>query len=584
MNNKALFITFFLIFALLLGCCTTIVDADDADLAQQYAPILYFVNEETLYPVDVSYHIENSYLYNYSADGSILIISAPTVEELSQYSTDEYQDYFLDNQKGTITDNGVITHYQSQMNALGYTVYSRVIITGGTTVIQYWMFYAFNKGPLNIHEGDWEMVQVILSNTEPVSVMYSQHHGGQKATWEQVDKDGDHIKVYVAQGTHANYLRSYSGQVGAASDIVGDNGLVLQPNDYTLELLESQEWLNFTGRWGAYGGIEDEARGKVGPFGPKYREEGQMWNDPIAWGNALSQADNNIFLVEWFLYNFVTLFLIFTAISIIISALFIYRRYKKHGLGPRIFSVLYIDGLNLKSIGNVLCIVGILIAIFGLLNTWYGIAMDVNISGYETPEMVDMIIIDGLSGIRVNLLDPNVGLVQLGSLSLPFSLLVGIGLVFLIISTIGISKSKKIGKKYIYRGIRLAIYIIIILIGITSLGFLGDTMGQDQAQDVVASEIFDAISSNPFGGTTTIPLQIEGEESASLGLQWGLGQGGLLLLFAGLIIVIAGVLEFAAHATFFEEKQVAKLKKAKSKQPEAEIEEPKLDSSEDKLE
>jgi len=579
MNHKALFITSFLVFAMLLGCCTAIVDAADADLAQQYAPILYFVNEETTYPVDVSYHLDNSYLYNYSDDGPILITSVPTVEALSQYSTDEYQDYFLDNQKGTINDNGVITHYQSQMDVLGYTVYSRVIITGGTTVIQYWFFYAFNKGPLNIHEGDWEMVQVILSNAEPIAVMYSQHLGGQKATWEQVDREGDHIKVYVAQGTHANYLRSYSGQIGAASDIVGDNGLVLQPNDYTLELLESQDWLNFTGRWGAYGGIEDEARGKVGPFGPKYREEGKMWNGPLAWGNELSQADNNMFLLEWFLYNFVTLFIIFTAISIIISALFIYRRYKKYGLGPRIFSILYVDGLNLKSIGNILCIVGIIIAIFGLFNTWYGIAMDVNVSGHETTEFVDMIVIDGLSGIRVNLLDPDVGLVQLGSLSLPLSLLVGIGLVFLIISTIGIAKSKKLGKKYIYRGIRLAVYIIVILIGIVSLGFLGDTISPDQAQDTGALEIFDAISSNPFGGTTTIPLQIEGQESASLGLQWGLGLGGQLLLVAGLIIIIAGVMEFSARATFFEEKQDFIPQKYRPEKPKSENK-----NSEDELE
>jgi hypothetical protein len=270
-----------------------------------------------------------------------------------------------------------------------------------------------------------------------------------------------------------------------------------------------------------------------------------------------------MFLVEWFLYNFVTLFILFTAISVIISALFIYRRYKKYGLGPRIFSILYIDGLNLKSIGNIICIIGIIVAIFGLLNIWYSVAMDINVPGYETEGMVDMIVIDGLSGISINLLDPSMGVVQLGSFSLPFSLLVGIGLLFLIIGTIGISKSKKLGKKYLYRGFRLAIYIIIILIGITSLGFLGDTIGQDQAQDVVASEIFDAISSNPFGGTTTIPLEIEGVDSASLGLQWGLGQGGLFLLIAGLIIVIAGILEFAARATFFEERQVGKLQEAK---------------------
>ena len=584
MKHKTSFIIICLILSLFLGSCVAIVDATDIDFAQQYAPILYFEKDETCYPVNVSYHIENSDLYQFTSNETILINNSPTVEEIGGYSTNDYRYFYLDNQKGSIDDNGIINDYQNKMDLLGYTVYSHVTSSGGKTVVQYWMFYAFNKGSLNIHEGDWEMVQVILSSGQPTEVMYSQHMSGQKATWGQVDREGNHVKVYVGQGTHANYLRSYSGQIGVASDIVGDNGKVLQPNDYNLELLESQNWLNFSGRWGAYSSIEDEIRGKVGPFGPRYREDGAMWNNPIVWGNSLPQANDIIFLFEWFFYNFVMLFLLFTAVSLLVFIFRIYLRHKRYGLGPRILSMLYIDGLNMKSIGNIVCIFGIIIAIFGLFHQWYGVSIDINVPDYGTTGLVDMIVIDGINGVQINLLDPSGSLTQLGSFSIPFSLLVGIGLVFLIIGTTGISKSKKLGKKYIFRGIRLAVVIIAVLIAIMSLGFLGGINGLDQTDDVGASEIFSALSSQPFGGATTIPLEVEGVDSASLYLKWGLGIGGQMLLIAGLVIIIAGIMQFAANTTFFEERQFEKPKKGKGKKSKEKFEEPEIDKIENSKE
>ncbi|MCJ2534417.1 MAG: hypothetical protein LN364_04210, partial [Candidatus Thermoplasmatota archaeon] len=125
--------------------------------------------------MDVSYHIDNSYLY--LVESSQPIDLNPDEEELSNYTADEY---YLDNQKGSIDDEGIVNDYTS--SNLGYTVYSHVGSSGGTTIIQYWMFYAFNPGTMNQHEGDWEMVQIVLSGQTPTQVMYSQHHGGQKAT------------------------------------------------------------------------------------------------------------------------------------------------------------------------------------------------------------------------------------------------------------------------------------------------------------------------------------------------------------------------------------------------------------------
>ena len=564
-----------LISFLFLGAVGGVAQSDE-NIAEQYAPILYFEQGETCYPVDVSYHIDNSYLYQFTGDESLLIDESPSDLNLSAYVTG---DYYLDNMLGTTDDENIIQDYQNKLSTLGYRVYCHIHQSGGTTVVQYWMFYAFNKGELNQHEGDWEMVQVVLSGGTPTDVMYSQHHGGQRATWDQVERDGDHVKVYVARGSHANYLRSYSGKFGVASDIVGANGKILESGDYTLELLESQDWLSFAGRWGEFDSYDDVFRGKVGPQGPMYRENGVMWNSPIDWGNGLSPADNNIFLFEWFLYNIVIIFLILTAVSISLIVFRIYRRHKKHGLGPRIVSMFYIDGFNIKSIGNILCIVGIIIAVFGLFNLWYVVSININVEDFETAGTVDMIAIDGIDGVKINLLDPSSGPVQLGSLSIPFSLFIGLGLVFLVLATIGISSSKKLGRKYITRGIKLLIPVIIILAVIMALGMIPFGSVADGNADATVEEILGSISSAPFGGQKTIPVYESGV-SGQISFQWGLGLGGQLLLVAAIILLVAGIMEIIAKTSFFKERVSDKSKKVK---PEKSSEEP-LEVSKEKAE
>ncbi len=588
MYYKNVFIVAVFILPLIFGSFIGTVEAADEDIAQQYAPIFYFEGEETCYPVDVSYHIENSYLYvitEFDPELQIELVSdSPSIENIANQSS-EYR--FLDNQRGAADDNGIILDYQSKISQLGYTVYSHVYSNGGTTVVQYWMFYAFNKGELNSHEGDWEMVQIVLSGDKPVEVMCSQHYAGQKASWDLVEKDGDHIKVYVARGSHANYFRSYSGKLGLASDIVGSNGKVLKPNDYTLELLGSQGWLDFTGRWGEFSTIDSVFLGEAGPYGPQYygrafKTSEAIWDNPSEWGTSLLEVNTYFFLFEWILYNFVMIFILITIVCLCILAFRIYRRHKRYGLGPRILSLLYIDGINLKSIGNILCIVGIIVAIFGLFNQWYAVSTNIAIPGQTQMDIPDLILIDGIHGLQMTLPSAT-GPTPLGSFMIPFSLFIGISLVFLIISTIGISASKKLGKKYIFRGIRIAIPIIMIIIIIMMLGPIVNEAVKSQAGDVEISNIFTGISSQPFGGSDTYTIPITETDSATMNLEWGLGLGGRLLLIAGIIIIMGGIIEFVAHVTFFEPKTVEKPKKEKRKKSKKKSKEPQEEAPVEKI-
>jgi hypothetical protein len=129
-------------------------------------------------------------------------------------------------------------------------VYGRVVPAGGKTVLQYWYFYydnfysyAFPPGDFSwqAHEGDWEVVNVVLSgeDDEPLFVGYSQHCLGETRAWETVPRwRGRHPIVHVAIGSHANYFDAGTHQFDARCipvdvlGLLGQLGLAL-PVDYT---------------------------------------------------------------------------------------------------------------------------------------------------------------------------------------------------------------------------------------------------------------------------------------------------------------------------------------------------------------
>ena len=101
----------------------------------------------------------------------------------------------------------------------------------GKLALQYWFFYVFNDWN-NLHEGDWEMIQLNFDAStpaqaltrHPVEVGYSQHEGAERAEWGS-DKlelvDGTHPVVYPADGSHANFYGEALYLGSSASEGVG---------------------------------------------------------------------------------------------------------------------------------------------------------------------------------------------------------------------------------------------------------------------------------------------------------------------------------------------------------------------------
>jgi hypothetical protein len=135
------------------------------------------------------------------------------------------------------------------------------------------------------HEGDWEVVNVILGDDEqPLEAAYSQHCSGQRKAWSAVTKSpsgSTHPVAYVALGSHANYFATGTGSLGSipinpacippavapilpmlpflqvvdqvldgsgAGAVVGPSGSGFPPAN--VNRIEGKAWSTFGGRWG----------------------------------------------------------------------------------------------------------------------------------------------------------------------------------------------------------------------------------------------------------------------------------------------------------------------------------------------
>jgi hypothetical protein len=178
------------------------------------------------------------------------------------------------------------------------TVYAHVA-TEGRVALQYWLYYAFNDWN-NLHEGDWEMIQLVfdagsveeaLRQDGPLEIGYSQHEGGERAEWDD-DKlervDGTHPVVHPAAGSHANFFDEglhlgRSAEQGVGCDDTTGPTVELRPEVRTIAsdpgaARAAFPWIAFEGRWG-----ERNQAFYNGPTGPNLKSQ---WTAPITWSEG----------------------------------------------------------------------------------------------------------------------------------------------------------------------------------------------------------------------------------------------------------------------------------------------------------
>lgn len=519
-----------------------ILDSKEEQLALKYEPYLHFAAGEKFFPTDANYHIINSELYEKKSDDSNELIEPfPEVASIAQYTTETF---FLNNTLGGYKE--IAEDYKQNREGFGDKIYAHVTGEAEFIVVQYWFFYAFNPGTLNQHQGDWEMVEIVLDSTEtPQYAVYSQHHAGEMADWKDVEKvDETHPRVYVALGSHASYFRPYQGKLGMESDIVG-NAYTLKPEDLEIVYLgekgtgnhpSSQDWLDFGGKWGNWARLVDASLGAAGPSGPGQNENAEKWLNPVSWGSDKFLVNQTWFTASLIVFYFVY---IFAAIIGIRAAYKIWKIVKRKREGKlNIMKILR----SKAAVGVILGIVGIVVYFVALFLPWYVVTGNIETTLLETAGTTELVLIDGVNGLRINMLQGDQGLATMFGLGIPFSILFLSSVVLNALDIIGVEKPKSLSRTYIISGITSLIPIIIIIIFILSLAGLitqfAGFMGGGQQMPLQVTDMASEMSSSPLMGEFTDTINSHG----TLTVIWGLAMGSYLFIAAAAIKIAAGII------------------------------------------
>ena len=199
------------------------------------------------------------------------------------------------------------------------------------------------------------------------------------------------------------------------------------------------------------------------------------------------------------------------------------------------------------ALGVILGIVGVIVYLFALFLPWYVVTGNVQTTMLETAGTTELVLIDGINGLRVNMLQGDQGLTTLVGLAIPFSIIFLSSVVLTALDIIGVEKTKKLSRTYIISGITSLIPIIIIILFIVALtalvtSFAGALMGGGAIPQQV-TDMTSAMSSSPLMGGYTDTINGQG----SVAINWGLGIGSYMFIAAAAIKVAAGIMTRAAE-------------------------------------
>jgi hypothetical protein len=287
---------------------TSAAGADSTALLARYAPVLQLYTSDWK-PTAIEPFLAGANLERLSAGTWRVVRRSPPASALAGGSKQ-----LRLNTRGCSPAVSSVTCYK--IRPTQPTIYGRVWTGSGTfattTVLQYWLFYPLNdwrNSPAKptlwyLHEGDWEEVSVELGPAgKPLAVAVSQHNLGVSRPWGRTPRrDDTHPVVYVALGSHANYLSPGFRGVASTPHVIPTrfSGVPLPEPDFTSAQTSvrsaaivdvsdgSAPWLSFAGAWGDGSYVLLKQKSSKNPFtrmrigdsppGPAFRA---IWRDPL---------------------------------------------------------------------------------------------------------------------------------------------------------------------------------------------------------------------------------------------------------------------------------------------------------------
>jgi hypothetical protein len=289
----------------------------ESRLLATYYPVIHFDPLEQFRPTSVQSFIADSDLERLTAPNTWTVVDpSPEPGDLPAPGTGIWR---LNQDSCTPSSVlGGVDCYAAAWNegSGGPVVYGHVAHDGDHTV--HWLFYyddlySYAYPPSNFiwqaHEGDWEVVNVVLDEDEqPVSAAYSQHCLGDTRTWANMTRvGGTHPVVYVALGSHANYFEAGTHPINLDCVPLPALAILSQlrlppPDDHMVDgpvigpasvegpatpihaIGDDTPWVDFDGLWGELQWFHAPAPIGTVPFGtsPVGPAQHQVWSHPLA--------------------------------------------------------------------------------------------------------------------------------------------------------------------------------------------------------------------------------------------------------------------------------------------------------------
>jgi hypothetical protein len=301
--------------ALIAAAATGSADAAAAaspqqQLASRYSPVVELKQQRTLcgkgeayrpVQVDLVLGRKDVSLFEGSGKRYRRLRRAPTVADLASGPSD----YYVDLPGHPIRGRCAYQRWFKRIGAAASNaVYAHIATESGQPgrlALQYWLYYVYNDYN-DKHESDWEMVQLEFDadtveealRRPPVDVLYSQHKGAERASWDD-DKlrkvDATHVVTYPAAGSHANFFRNAlwlgrSANEGLGCDDSTGPSTTVRPRAIVVPTrappTSKLAWITFQGHWG-----QRERAFNDGPLGPNANLQ---WTQPFTWAENVERS------------------------------------------------------------------------------------------------------------------------------------------------------------------------------------------------------------------------------------------------------------------------------------------------------
>ncbi len=166
----------------------------------KYAPIFYLHPDEMYFPISIETFFRHSRLIK--VDGCFPFEERKVITEniqfsdLKQWRFIELKQFYTRHDTIGIPPDPVL-YYHVDTNRVK-----------NRRVVQFWLFFPYNSSLVNVHEGDWEHVDIIYEPMDaevPSKLITSFHDYYFVYNWDELTFEDEHPVIYVEKGSHALY-------------------------------------------------------------------------------------------------------------------------------------------------------------------------------------------------------------------------------------------------------------------------------------------------------------------------------------------------------------------------------------------